>query len=313
MYNRILVPLDGSPLAEQVLPYVRLLAKSLGVPVELLRVMESMPERVKSSATGIDPEVGGLSTIEGVLEEYQESRHADAQSYLLGLQASLKEAGVQATFTMVDGDPVHLVAEATNNPPDALVAMASHGRSGLSRWVFGSVMDRVLHETSNPLLVVRAQDQPPEESAAEIKTLIVPADGSAVAEQVFPHAVALAKALSLNIILVRSIPDFPYMARLTMYMPQAGAELFESLDSDAKPYLEQAKEELLRQGVSDVTGLVVRGDPGGKIVDIALETPGHLVALTTHGHSGVGRWLLGSVADRVIRHSSGPVLVIRAE
>ena len=57
---------------------------------------------------------------------------------------------------MVDGDSVHLVAEAANNPPNALIAMATHGRSGLSRWVFGSVMDRVLHETSNPLLVVRA-------------------------------------------------------------------------------------------------------------------------------------------------------------
>ena len=124
-----------------------------------------------------------------------------------------------------------------------------------------------------------------------LTSVITPLDGSVLAEQILPHVVALAKALGLTVVLVRIAPENRERSR---------------------DYLQEVRDELYQQGVFSAEVQVLGGHPAEAIVDLAQETSNNLVAMTTHGRSGMDRWLLGSVTDRVVRHSGGPVLVIRA-
>jgi nucleotide-binding universal stress UspA family protein len=279
MYGRILVPLDGSPLAERVLPYVRLLGKAWQVPIELLRVYSTVPEGWSGPGQGRrqEPFAAGISS--------------EPEDYLDKVTTSLIDLGVPVTSAAYAGDPASLIVSSAEAQPGALIAMSTHGRSGITRWVLGSVTDKVLHATAIPMLVVRSQDENTPVNEVELASVVVPLDGSSLAEQVLPHVVALARSLDLTPVLVRVAPDNPARSR---------------------DYLHEVKDELHLQGVSSVEVLVLAGHPAEAIVDLARETPNCLVAMTTHGRSGIGRWLLGSVTDRVVRHSGAPVLVVRA-
>ena len=162
MYTRILVPLDGSDLAEQVLPYVKLLGQKLQPEIELLRTVEPVPDELADTAHGDYP------------HRISANRSSHAQDYLEQVAGSLRESGINVICTVHEGEPAPLILSASAKKPDTLIAMSTHGRSGITRWSMGSVTDKVLHATTNPLLVVRGQ---PEESAradASIDGIIVP-------------------------------------------------------------------------------------------------------------------------------------------
>ena len=143
MYQRILVPLDGSPLAEQVLAWVGILAKGMQSQVELLRVIESPPQDLPDSAHGIYP------------HRVFASIASHAQDYLEGLAIPLRQDGLSVSSIVREGSPAPSIASEGAKEPETLIAMATHGRSGISRWLLGSVTDKVLHATTNPLLMVR--------------------------------------------------------------------------------------------------------------------------------------------------------------
>ena len=148
MYQRILVPLDGSPLAEQVLPYVISLARSLGSRVELLRLIAPLP------AIGLtDP----------AREVYRQRIFAElreeAEGYLSQLAGRLRQSGLAVSTNVIHNvDPATGIINAGEQDPDTLIAMSSHGRSGLGRWVLGSVTDRVVRHSGEPVLVIRARE-----------------------------------------------------------------------------------------------------------------------------------------------------------
>jgi nucleotide-binding universal stress UspA family protein len=309
MYRRILVPLDGSPLAEQVLAWVGILAKGMQSQVELLRVVEPPPQDLPDSAHGIDP------------HRLFASIASHAQDYLEGLAIPLRQNGLSVSSIVREGSPASSIANEGAKEPDTLITMTTHGRSGISRWLLGSVTDKVLHATTNPLLMVRAYDQENPPEAVNLQTIIVPLDGSSLAEQVLPHAASLARALKLRVLLVRVTPslgeyqryleDYPLDSSSTVYSGMY-EELSREEDALAMQYLHQVQEKLNNQGVSSVEERLLKGHAADAIVSLARETPHSLVAMTSHGRSGVGRWLLGSVADRVVHHSRDLVLVIRA-
>ncbi len=292
MYKRILVPLDGSPLGDRVLPYVRMLGKKLGAKVELFRVFDPHPEYMYP-----DP--------------YQFRERNDSSEYCrkeimtaLGrAKIHLEEAGISATAVMHGPETVatgeihrygtpaeHIVME-SEKEPDTLIVMSTHGRSGVGRWVMGSVSDKVLRSTDKPLLIIRAEGNDAVLDGT-IGQIIVPLDGSALAEKILPHAIALAKALEAKVCLVRATQD-------------------DESDDGGLGHLERLAETFRDEGVAEVEELLLHGDPATAIVDLTHEYPDALVAMTTHGRSGFGRWLMGSVADRVVRHAAGPVLVLR--
>ncbi len=304
MFTRILVPLDGSELAEQVLPYVRILGKGLQARIELLRVFEPVSPSLADPAHGL------------YLDRIIASVRTQMQDYLENVAASLRKDGLTVSTIVHEGNPAASIVQEAETIPDTLVAISTHGRSGITRWVMGSTTDKVLHATSHPLLIVRVRDRPVVGPGVKVNSVLVPLDGSTIAEQALPYAVALATALGLNVILLRvtlSAEDYALPASDFAGYPLSRIEgLIERGDAEAREYLETVCEKLREQGVDSVEGRVVHGHPGGTIIDMTRQIQDCLVAMTTHGVSGLDRWIRGSVANRVVRHSVDPVLVIRA-
>lgn len=306
MYDRILVPLDGSPLAEQVLPYVTRISLGLGVPVHLMQIFPSPSEELADPAHGRY----GTGVSAGV--------HDESIDYLTSVLS--ETAGMEVTYEAHEGNAVSHIVDEADKSPDSLVAMSTHGRSGVTRWLMGSVTDRVLHSTKNPMLIVRSRQEGDPEPDTNLETIIVPMDGSSLAEQVIPQVVELAKAMDLKVTLLRAVATAEEFSAQTGYERLEGVvglhfpsfeEMATEVGNQALAYLQGLEETLREQGVASVDHRIVRGGAAHVIVDVAQETPDNLVAMTTHGRSGPARWTMGSVTDRVVRYSGDPVLVVR--
>jgi nucleotide-binding universal stress UspA family protein len=299
MYSKILVPLDGSQLSEKVLSYARSLAKGLKVPVELLRV--------------IDP------AVTEAFSKPEDGRHADIVTSEMrdnGLDY-LKEVARSFTDTSTvkcsaeTGSPAEVIVDRAAAQTGTLIAMSTHGRSGAQRWLLGSVADKVLHASTSPLLLVRAREGENSPDEATLTTIDVPLDGSGLSELVLPHVTALAQKLNLEVVLLRApvVPASSYMA--PEYEP-GFQEIAGNIMDESKKYLEEKVEQLQGGGVEKVSYVLLKGETAVEIIEMARQTPDNIVAMCTHGNSGIGRWVLGSVTDRVVRYSGDPVLVIRA-
>lgn len=292
MYERILVPMDGSPLAEQVLPYVSILGTAFKSSVVLLRVFDPVPPELA------DPEHGVY--IDRLATDFRNL----ALEYLGGVKRSLSELGDNVTTIAHEGDAATHILNEAGKDPNTLVTMSTHGRSGITRWVLGSVADKILRAAGNTLMIIRARAQEGFapglvatrterwSTSVETNNLVVPVDGSKLAEAVLPHVVALAKGLEAKVSLVRVASD-------------------RSGDGDANAYLAQVAQRLRQDGVSSVEERLLHGEPAGAILDMLQPMQGAMVAMTTRGQSGLERWVLGSVTDRMVRYSGTPVLVVR--
>lgn len=298
MYKRMLVALDGSQLAERILPYARSFAKALKIPVELLHVID--PETLMPSLVAKHGRYYNVLTAE----------RADQDNYLKGVAASLPEP-TTVDCSVEIGRPAEVIVDRAAAHAGTLIAMATHGRSGVERWLLGSVADKVLHAAANHLLLVRTTEQTKGSEAALLERVIVPLDGSETAETVIPHAVELATKMNLEIVLLRAcaLPTPVYAAE--GYAPDL-EELWEQIRKESQEYLDKIGEKLRGQELDRVSTVLLEGNAAEKIIDLAHKTPKSLIAMCTHGRTGVGRWVLGSVTDRVVRHSDDPVLVIRA-
>ena len=246
-----------------------------------------------------------LEDVRGImLDQIMASSTAEAEEYLKRVGDSLRQAGLNISSAAREGDAASLIVSEAEAVPGTLIAMSTHGRSGISRWVLGSVTDKVLHAAANPLLIVRAESM--SESADEqragrgsrwtgpvfIKSVTVPLDGSDLAEEIFTHAVSAAKALDVPVTPVRVATEAAQHA-------------------EATEYLERASEKFRQQGVPCEGGTLLRGEPADALLDMLQAQPDTLVTMTTRGRSGIQRWIMGSVADRISRYSGTPVLVVR--
>jgi nucleotide-binding universal stress UspA family protein len=178
--------------------------------------------------------------------------------------------------------------------------------------MLGSVTEKVLRGCENPLLLVRASETIDEGAKVALKSVIVPLDGSELAESVFPSVIALAKAMDLEVILFRAY-HIPYNAYAgdDGYSAINYEELIASVKDEATEYLQNKATELKGQGLAKVSYVAKEGLSADEIIAIGRATPDNLVAMCSHGRSGVRRWVLGSVTETVVRHSGEPVLVVR--
>jgi nucleotide-binding universal stress UspA family protein len=191
--------------------------------------------------------------------------------------------------------------------------MATHGRSGLNRFLLGSVAEKVLRGAANPLLLVRAPEMAGADGEAALKTMIVPLDGSEIAEQALPAAADMAKRLGVEMVLFRAyhIPYNAYSGDEGFYAVNFD-ELIAGLREETDEYLQKKVAEVQRLGVEKVSAVSKEGIAGDEIIALGRSMPNGLIAMSSHGRSGVKRWVLGSVAETVVRHTANPVLVIRA-
>jgi nucleotide-binding universal stress UspA family protein len=297
MYRRILVPLDGSQVAEQVLPYARYVAGKLKIPLDLLSVVDVVGmtgSMEASSARNLDAFVA-------------ENVHR-SEAYLEKIGKTF--AGVESSHMVIKGKPEEVVIEKAASYGDTLIAMATHGRSGVNRWLLGSVAEKVLRVTTNPLLLVRATKDGKSEGEKVIKRVIVPLDGSPLAEKVLPHVTALAKEMTFETVLLRAYNLRQVISTFEDYVPDWDLLEAEAM-GEATNYLNGKVRELKGQGLIEVSSRISEKETAQEIIDLATE-PNSLIAMCTHGRSGIKRWVLGSVTEKVVRHSNCPVLVIPA-
>jgi nucleotide-binding universal stress UspA family protein len=300
MYTRILIPLDGSKTAEKVLPYARFHVGALKLPVELLGVID-----IAEMATHVSAEksLHFDTMIEGAVRS--------SEGYLKRVAGTFPGATVKCTVEKGSAEQVIIQAAAADK--GTLVTMATHGRSGINRWLLGSVTEKVLRGATNPLLLVRAIDEAKTEGEANLKSVVVPLDGSELAESVLPTVAELAKKLKLEVILFRAyrIPYNAYAGDEGYYAINYD-DLLTGMREEAVDYLEKKTEAVKKMGVDKVSCLAKDGFAPDEIISLARKTPDNLLAMCTHGRSGVKRWMLGSVTETVVRHSDDPVLVLRA-
>jgi nucleotide-binding universal stress UspA family protein len=298
MFSRILIPLDGSKTAEQVLPYARRLATVVHVSVDLLGVVE-MSDIAGDIASNEAPYAEAL-----IREAARNSTE-----YLETIARTFRKGRVQ--YRVEQGGPEDIIIAAAAADRGTLIAMATHGRSGVSRWLLGSVTEKVLRGTVNPLLVVRAPGNSKTDGEAALRSVIVPLDGSDVAETILSPVAALAQALDLQVLLIRvyGLP-LPTYGGDDYYVPDY-VELKDQIRDEAEDYLNSRASLLRAQGVAEVSTVVIEGSAADAIINLARKTPDNLVAMSPYGRSGLQRWVLGSVTEKVVRHCQDPVLIVR--
>jgi len=300
MFTRILIPLDGSKTAEKVLPYARFLAGSLNRPVELLAVVDIVEMATHMSADRAR-----------YLDTMIEDSVRNSEQYLRGVAGT--SPGANTKCTVEKGKAEQVIIETAAADKGTLITMATHGRSGINRWLLGSIAEKILRAATNPLLLVRATDEAKADRVATLKSIVVPLDGSELAESVFPTVVELAKTLKLEVVLFRaySIPYSAYSSAEGYYAVDY-EELLKAMREEAVDYLEKKTEAVKKLGIDKVSCVAKEGFAADEIISLSRKSPDNLVAMCTHGRSGVKRWVLGSVTETVVRHSADPVLVIRA-
>jgi len=299
MYTKMLIPLDGSKTSEKVLPYARYLAGKLKIPVELLAVID-MADR----ATHIPAEKARF--FDSMIEEGVKS----SANYLRGVAGTFGDADVKCTVEKGEADAV--IIEKGEADKGMLICMATHGRSGLDRFLLGSVAEDVLRAAANPLLLVRATEEAKSEGVAALKSIILPLDGSELAESIIP--MDMAKNLRLEVVLFRAyhIPTYAYAGDETSSVVDYD-ELMVGVRDEATEYLEKKVAEVKHLGVDKVSFVTKEGFAADEIIALGRKTPDSLIAMCSHGRTGVKRWVLGSVTEAVVRHSGDPVLVLRAK
>jgi len=292
MFTRILVPLDGSPSAEQALPHARALARGLQIPVTLLAVIETAADFSEKKTGYLDTVIeGGVRTAEEYLEKISKTFFGAAIQYRV-------EKGRAEDAIIV------------NAAAGTLITMATHGRSGLGRWLLGSITEKVVRGAHNAVLVVRANEETSSEGEAAPDSIIVPLDGSTLAESVLIYIVELAKAFHAKVTLLRSYSLKQIIFNFEEYHPDLDG-LKGALRWEATSYLDKKVAELKSSGLPDVFCSVTEGDAAETIIEMGKGAPSTLIAMSTQSGSLMKHWVLGSVTEKVLRHANNPVLTIR--
>jgi nucleotide-binding universal stress UspA family protein len=303
----MLVPLDGSALAERILPYVQLLAPLLSARVLLLRVISEGDKQgiLAHEDVRLAPERGPAPALPAREWHAWQQLRTQAESYVAARVAQLRAAGLAAEGEVCAGTPAESILGVAAQRQISLIALATHGYGGVTRWALGSVADKVVHAATVPVLVVRGTAEAAHREA--IKRLLVPLDGSDLARQALPIAIELAQRTQAEMILLQAIPPvveaYPYTPLpMSIRIP---------LHEQAHKELGALADQLRRQGIP-TTPLVVEGYAAEVIVDLAEQRSVDLIVMATHGYTGIKRWALGSVASKVLRAAPTPLLLVRA-
>jgi nucleotide-binding universal stress UspA family protein len=307
MYKRLLVPLDGSELAERALPYVEELASKLGSEIILVNVR-------KPSEDPDNPEhrVYLSKMVATVEQDIKKSPSLPTGEKVKVDSAIIGSSGMLLTH------PAEEILNYAETYNISLIIMATHGRTGIKRWALGSTAEKVARASKYPILLVRANTAVPE--SVRIDRILVPLDGSRQGEVVLPHIEKTARKLKAKIYLLHVLEPpyhiYPvyegigyYVGAGIVQVPYSGEEL-KPLKATAEEYLESISGKLMAKGIKTSYQVKV-GSAGEEIIKAEEEMGIDMVAMSTHGHSGVNRWEHGSIADKVLHAGNTPLLLVR--
>lgn len=282
--KHLLVPLDGSSLAESVLPVARMLARAMDADVTLFTAMSA----------------------------YAPGSTREPIDYLEQVAQRERAYGVEVRAAFRVGDPAPQIHELLRASAFDLIVMATHGRSGPARGMFGSVADRIVQSSSVPVVLLH----PNHHELTQLRTVLVPLDGTPGGAVALGTAVALARAAGARLVLVRASVPLP----LWIYDPTLGIDTGPFIDPmwaedarrAAEAYVVGMASRLEQAGLS-AQGLAISALPAAGIVAAATQVDADLIVMSTHARTGALRSVLGSVADEVVRKSQRPVVVVRRD
>ena len=290
MLKTILLPLDGSPLAERALPYATSLARRSEASILLLAAVQ------RSDASW------GPDTPDAEVDPTNR-----AEEYLYDIAGRIGASGIASETHVSDGEPVHAILDAAGRFDANLIVMATHGRGGLGRMLYGSVADQILRRATIPVLLVPSMVEHAWRAEGPL-SLLVPLDGSELAVEALPSADLLVESTGSRLTLLRVIQPatYPLYGEGYAYIPfDEEAEL-----AAARRYLEAQAARLRERGRS-VSIEVAVGDPARVIGKMAHDKDVDVIVMATHGHGGLSRLILGSVATATLRQTTAPLLLVR--
>jgi nucleotide-binding universal stress UspA family protein len=289
----ILIPLDGSPLAEGALAYGAAFGRALGERIVLVTAWEGSETEIASDFPAMALEI-------------EQKANAHYSEYLDKVRTRLGP-GLKVETRVVAGDAFEQILKAAEDTRARMLVIGTHGRSGVGRWVYGSTAGHLLREATLPLVAVGPHVLERPTADVSLKHILVPLDGSALSEAALPVATTLGAALGARLTLARvvgwAVQTYPYSLP-DAYIPQVDEEL----EAGAKAYLTRMESEV--KGVP-VDAFIVRGAVADGLMDVSDKQDVDLIVMTTHGRQGLARAFMGSVAEEVARSSVVPVVIQR--
>lgn len=296
MLERILVPLDGSALAECVLPHVSALVAATGVEILLLRVLD--PLGASTRPVSVDP------------LDWQ-IRRAEAEAYLKAIASHLEYKGVLPQTFVMEGRAAESVIEFADEKDVSLIILSSHGQSGLSGWNVSSVVQKIILRSNRSMLVIRAYQQTRDmDDGVRYQRILIPLDGSQRAEIVLPLAERLARAHDGQLLVVHVVEE-PEMPRRTPYDGD-DMKLHEQITERNRVYASKYLAELEDRIEAPIeTRIIVASSVSVALHDIVQQSEVDLVMLSAHGYTGSDNWPFGSTVISFIAYGTTPLLVMQ--
>jgi nucleotide-binding universal stress UspA family protein len=301
VYARIVVPIDGSDFGDFAIPFAIAIARRSAGDIELVHVHRVQDE---------EPYLGGLTPyqFQGELRrefDYERKLVEEEIAWLRSRAAQLvADSGVSVTERILDGGVAGALQREAERLNADLIVMATHARRGVNRWRHGSVGDALVRHSDRPVLLVRTGERPQPSNEPDLRSILIPLDGSPFSEQVLEPAVALAKFLRARVTLFHA------------YLPAGSAgdwerEGFEPRAQGAEEYLNSVADRLTALDERPTVRWVANAHPANAILDLLENEIFDLVAMATHGRGGVTRMLAGSNADQILSATHVPAFLIR--
>ncbi len=287
MYKKILVPLDGSKIARQVFPCVVEMLNAFGSEAILVGVCDSEES-----------------------EEGQACRiyiHNEAEQ----LKNIMKTSAASLKTVILGGKPAEEIIRYAEESNVDIIIISSHGRSGIKPWSVGSTVHKVLHRVCTPLIIVKAKEKPEESDETRLfNRILVPLDGSERGARILPYMAALAQKLKVEIILFHVVEMGKHVHTI------GGLEYVRFNDQDIDK--EKEKTQSYLDGItSNISGLkstvkyeIRVGDSAEEIIKLAAEKDCSLIAMSSHGHSGIAGWAYGSVTSKIIHSLNKSIMFV---
>jgi nucleotide-binding universal stress UspA family protein len=279
MFKRVIVPLDGSNGAEIALPYAADLARAFKSEVTLVTVAE----------TGT-PDKSHLF-----------------EAYLKRVSGELERSGIRVSASVLEGKPADEILKLEVREKADIAVIAARGASGGNPQLPGSIASKILSGSSKPVLLVRAAHAPG--AGRLIKRILVPLDGSPMSERSLKIVEPMAAGLGAEIVLFQAVEPVRYVPGFETMVPNVVLPSDDEIKRSAGKYLADVAGPLKGRGAR-VSSAVVADAPAEAIIDYADSGNIDLIAMTTHGFSGIKRWVFGSTTQKVLQAGSKPVLVI---
>ena len=302
MFDPILVPLDGSQLAECVLPHAIAIARPFDAEVTLLRILE------KNQTDG-SPQFFDLLN-------WQISK-TKAEHYLETIQARLQISGIQTSTMVLEGLVADGITEYAQNQGMKLIVLSSHGRHGLTHWGISSITQKIILSAQTSLLIVRAERQHTQvdESSENplYQRILVPLDGSQRAENVLPIITQLSHFHKSQIHLVQVVqtPEIVRQMPLAREDIDLSNQLVARNREEASHYLEQLKSRSYLEGSTVQTHLITSENAAAALHQLEEQEHIDMVILNAHGYSGNHQWPYGSMVHNFIMHGKAHLLIVQ--